>query len=161
MKQKRTIRQWLLDPANRWPVGITAGYLIFVSGTLFLVFFSFTVPINLEKEDYYESTLTYQDQIDRMSRTMSMEVPVRLELSALRDQLMVYFPPDHVQNGIRGQIHLFRPSDHRLDREVSVQTDSNGFQAIPLSGMISGNWIVKLHWDSGGQEYYLQRNVQL
>ncbi len=161
MSQKKKILEWIKDPANRWPVGVTAGYLTFVLGTLVLVFFSFSVPVNLEKEDYYESTLTYQDQIDRMSRTMAMENPVRMEVSSHRDHLMVYFPVEHVQNGINGRVHLFRPSDHRLDREFAVEADDTGFQTIPLAGMRNGKWIVKLHWDSGGKEYYLQQNVQL
>lgn len=144
-----------------WPVGIIIGYVIFVGATLSFVFFTFTVPVNLEKEDYYESTLHYQDQIDRVSRTMALTEQVHFELSADRSYLNVQFPGVHVQNGISGRIHLFRPSDYRLDREVDIAPDSLGWQSIPVQGMQRGHWIMKVQWDAAGEDFYWQKELSL
>jgi nitrogen fixation protein FixH len=144
-----------------WPIGIIIGYLIFVGATLSFVFFTFTVPVNLEKVDYYESTLQYQDQIDRLSRTMALAEPVRFELSSDRAKLNVYFPGEHARSGISGHIHLFRPSDFRLDREVEIAADSLGWQSIHVQGMQYGHWIMKVRWDAGGEEYYWQNELTL
>ena len=144
-----------------WPVGIIIGYMIFVGATLGFVFFTFTVPVNLEKVDYYESTLQYQDQIDRVSRTMALAEQVRFELSDDRANLNIHFPGEHAVRGIIGRIHLFRPSDFRLDREVEIATDSLGWQTIPVQGMQHGHWIMKVSWDAGGEEYYWQKELSL
>jgi nitrogen fixation protein FixH len=145
-----------------WPIGIIIGYVIFVGSTLAFVFYAFTVPVNLEKDDYYESTLRYQDQIDREARTMALVAgSVGYEFSSDRSHVHVQFPGEHVVNGITGRIHLFRPSDFRLDRELAVAPDSSGLQAVPVLGLQRGHWIIKVQWDAGGTEYYWQRELNL
>lgn len=152
---------WILDPANRWPLGIIILYMVFISGTLVMVFIGFSTPVNLEKEDYYEATLLHQEHIDRVSRTMSMKEQVRFEFGEGRRQLHVHFPAEHALSGISGRIHLFRPSDNRMDREVAIQTDSDGIQSISISELQRGYWILKVHWDAGGEDYYWQNSLHL
>lgn len=150
----------LFHPDYRWATGITVGYLTFITATLSLVFFSFSVPVNLEKEDYYEATLQYQDQIDRQKRALALDDPLQIELNG-SGILHIRFPVDHTLLGVNGTIHLFRPSDHRLDRVVAIEANEQGQQSIAVDDLLRGHWIVKVAWDSGGTEYYQQRSLAL
>lgn len=149
------------EKALGWPVGIFIAYLIFVGCTLGFVFFTFTVPVNLEKADYYESTLRWQDQIERVSRTAAMEEQVRFEIAPGAEHILVHFPENHVNGGISGRILMFRPSDYLMDREFGISTDSLGWQSIPVAGMQRGHWIMKVSWEAAGGEFYWQNNIHL
>ena len=150
----------IFHPDYRWATGIATGYLLFVTATLSLVFFSFSVPVNLEKEDYYEATLHYEDQINRQKRALALDDPLQIELNG-SGLLHVRFPVDHALHGVSGTIHLFRPSDHRLDRVVAIEANEQGQQSIAVDNLLRGHWIVKVSWDSDGTEYYLQRTLTL
>lgn len=150
----------IFHPDYRWATGITTVYLLFITAKLTLVFFSFSAPVNLEKEDYYEATLQYQDQIDRQKRALALDDPLQIDLNG-SGMLHVRFPANHSLQGVHGTIHLFRPSDHRLDRVVAIQANEQGRQSIAVDDLLRGHWIVKVAWDAGGTEYYLQRALRL
>lgn len=143
----------------KWPMGILAFYLTFVTLTLGFVFFTFTVHFDLVSPDYYERTLAYQEHIDSESNAMSLEHPLSWEIS--EGELILQFPSELIASGLSGAIVLYRPSNASLDREIQVEADGTGFQRISLAAMAPGHWEMHVRWASDGKAYFSKSDMLL
>jgi nitrogen fixation protein FixH len=56
-------------------------------------------------------------------------------------------------------VHLYRPSAAGLDRQLALELDAAGVQALDASGLEPGLWRVKVTWSVGGQQYYFDQKV--
>lgn len=150
MSNQTTKKEW------KWPLGIIIGYLIFVTGTLSFVFFTFTQKTDLVVENYYEKTLTFQDQINRAQNALDLEIPFRYVLSGKEMELV--FPVEILSTEINGEIVFYRPSDSALDRTFPIQIDQDGHQFISLADFQPGAWKMQLLWEASSVEYFTESN---
>lgn len=141
----------------KWPLGIFLFYSTFVVATLSFVFFTFTQKTDLVVEQYYEATLTYQDHIDRASRAMNLDEPLRFETKG-RD-VSVIFPSDMRDGELSGNIVLYRPSGSSMDISLPVGPDQSGVQQLPFADKASGLWKVKVQWKHQDLEYFAESDV--
>jgi hypothetical protein len=58
-------------------------------------------------------------------------------------------------------VTLYRPSHAAADRVVPLALDVRGEQRVPVAGLESGRWIVKLAWQVQGRHYYREEAVQV
>ncbi|HSH17350.1 MAG TPA: FixH family protein, partial [Verrucomicrobiae bacterium] len=58
-----------------------------------------------------------------------------------------------------GSIQIYRPSDAALDRQVEFAPDTTGAQRIDAREMVSGLWKLKITWQVGGEEFFVDRVV--
>src|SRR5689334_7982124 len=100
---------------NPWPIVITAFFVVFFCGLVSFIVFASTQHVDLVRADYYEQEIRYQQQLDRVKRTAQMGPQVAVTYNQSQKQLTVQLPQNHVKAST-GQIHLYRPSDARLDR---------------------------------------------
>jgi hypothetical protein len=142
-----------------WPRGIIIAYVIFVTLTLGFVAFTFTVKFDLVVPDYYNQTLTYQEQINRKQNMSMLSEPVLVQVSG--GQIEIRFPGEITGMQPSGSIELYRPSDASLDVIIPVLPDSIGIQYISTSGLQSGVWILKLTMVTPDKEYYGEYPVNL
>ena len=143
----------------KWPLGIFTGYSIFVIGTLSFVFFTFTQKTDLVAENYYEKTLTYQEQITRMQNAQNLDNPLTWRQTGR--YLNFSFPADQAVAGLDGEIIMFRPSNSDYDRIYEIKTDPEGLQQIDAAELNPGLWKIQVAWNSGGVEYYREANIDL
>jgi hypothetical protein len=143
----------------KWPMGILAAYLVFVTATLGFVAFTFTVHFDLVTPDYYEKTMVYQQQIDSESNAMSLEHPLEWILDD-GDILLVY-PPELLNSGLQGAIVMYRPSDASLDLTIPVEVDTSGVQRISGADLRRGLWEMQVRWTSDGISYFSKADVFL
>ena len=64
-----------------WGYIITAGYLVFVTGIVFLVYKASSQKFDLVTKDYYEQELKYQDVSDESANTAKLSAPLVVERS--------------------------------------------------------------------------------
>ncbi|KPP99146.1 MAG: cbb3-type cytochrome c oxidase assembly protein CcoH [Bacteroidetes bacterium HLUCCA01] len=143
----------------QWPVGIIVAYLLFMGATLGFVFFTFGVEWDLVTDNYYQKTLTHQDQMQAESNALSLQEPLRWELREGR--LTLFYPTELSGGGIAGEITMYRPSDASLDFSLPVQAGSDGVQQVSVADMKPGNWTMEINWNSQGIPYYTRASLYI
>lgn len=140
-----------------WGKGILITYLGFVSGIAFLVYRSTVEKIDLVTDNYYEKTLIYQKQIDKLNNTMSLMKKIKIEYPDIEENsyLNITYPikPD------KGEIVFYRPSDASSDFSIDVSADECLLQKIDLKHVKKGLWKLKFEWSSSGVEYFQEEVI--
>lgn len=139
---------------SRWGVGIFMFYGLFVAAVLALVLFASLQEIQLVEQDYYEKELVFQQQIDRVKRTLELPSAVTFDYDRANRVIAISYPPEVEPSRLAGRISLMRPSNADLDRTVKVLPDSTGRQVIDASALERGMWRLKASWKIDDVEYY-------
>lgn len=139
-----------------WGKGILLTIIGFVAFMMTLVVISVKQDdIHLVTENYYEKEIHYQDQIDREKSAATLNRKV-LDFDATSKMLVLDLPI-----GAKGNLQLFRPSDARLDQEVSLDIISEGKTTVPLEKLKTGYWRVQLTWTENGTDYYEEQKITI
>ena len=138
-----------------WGTGIAAVYTIFAASTMGFVLFALSRPVDLVSADYYERSLTHDARLAAIARADALGPGLRLEIDARGDAIAIALPPE--QAAAQGQVTLYRPSDASADRTFTLAVDRDGHQRIPLAGLATGRWLVRVEWTAGGLTYYRER----
>lgn len=146
---------------RNWPVVIVAVLLLFGGYILYMVVQAMRSDVDLVRKDYYEQTLTYQDQIDNVERTNALAVPITIAANHPGDYLTVQFPEVFANKSVSGNIELFRPSNKDLDVELPLRLDENQRQLINTSQLQKGLWRIKINSQAEGEKYFVEKDVVL
>jgi nitrogen fixation protein FixH len=143
---------------NPWPIAIVACFSVFA---LFIA--GFIAWASRQREDlvavnYYETEVRYQQQLDRLNVTAPWATQVAVRYDAAQPSIVISLPTAQAQ-AATGRIHLYRPSDARLDREVPLALNAEGEQRLEARELRAGLWRVRLQWSAGGKEYFAERMV--
>lgn len=144
-----------------WGWKIVIFYSAFVAMILGMVFYFMGHKVDLVADDYYKQEIEYQGQIDKMTNARSLNQPIDLEYLTSDRMIRLRFPVEQIQTGIRGKIHLYRPSDSSLDKLFEVKPDSSGVQNISVGSLNRGLWKVKISWSSDGVDFYDEKVITL
>jgi hypothetical protein len=134
-----------------WGYKIAFLYGGFVVIVLASVVFAMTQRVDLVTNNYYDKGISFQDQIDRNSRTRALKE--KTEILIIENSIKLKFPNLPDKNNPKDYILLYRPSDPSKDIKMPVSADSLCFQRIPTDKLAKGFWKIKLNWTSGGAEY--------
>ena len=140
-----------------WPIGIFVFYGVFVVALLIAVFLTVNNDMEMVTDDYYEKTLKYEDQIARIRNTNTLSEKPLAVLSNDKTFLILTMPEISGKRNFEGKIHLFRPSNFRLDRNFPLQLNSQGIQLIPAQDLDSGKWEIQIQWRAAEKEYYFEQ----
>lgn len=152
-----TIRAGRTGKANGWPIwplSITIFLILFVLSLVGFLLFAGTQEVDLVTDNYYEKTLQYQTQIDRINRTKALPEPVLLRYEAGEKIYRVKFPAFLEPGDIQGAVTFYRPNDAGADVRYALRPDTGREQTFSTAALSSGLWRVKVTWASGGVEYY-------
>lgn len=139
-----------------WGYRITIVYLVFAVGIMIMVYMTTLQNRDLVSEDYYEQELAYQKVIDNSAKTAALSTP--LNISRKNDVLAIGFPTEFNSKSINGKWSLYYAADKSKDHNGYFQT-SNGKYEIRISENIQGQFLLKLEWESGGNEFYFEQNI--
>ena len=139
-----------------WGWSIVLAFSLFGAFIIALVVRSFQETIDLVSEDYYQQELGYQQQIDKMTNNQALLVPLTFTQQA--QQLVVQFPADLAAE-VKGEIHLFCPSDARSDQIMTIALNPQRQQIIATDGLITGRYKVKVDWTSRDAAYYTEETI--
>ncbi len=133
-------------------------YVLFMLAMLGMVFASRKHDINLVSKDYYQRGVDYESEIYAAENYKALPNKVGLRYDGRTLTIRI---PEEASAGAKGTVVLFRPSDHHLDRNFSLQLDSARAMVIPVEGLAPGLWRVKIHWEAGGKAYRFEDVVHI
>lgn len=146
---------------NPWPYAIIAYFAVFISGVVVWVSFAMRHEDQLVRPDYYEHEIQYQTQIDRATRTAAIRSEVEINYRHTNQTVVIALPAGAKFAKAQGKIHLYRPSDSKLDREFALALDDRHSQTVDVSTLADGFWKVRLNWSAADGEYYAEQPVSV
>jgi hypothetical protein len=139
-----------------WGNGILLLLLVFIGLMVTLVAICVRQDdIHLVTEDYYAEEIKYQEHIDRVSNTQAIEGKV-MQFDALSKTLQFKLPV-----GAKGELHLFRPSDARMDKKIQIEIKDTESNVLKLDDLASGYWKVKMTWEAEGVAYFEEKKIDI
>lgn len=139
-----------------WGYIITSGYLIFVTGIVFLVYKASSQKFDLVTKDYYEQELKYQNIIDQSANTAKLSAP--LLVTRGDGELQIAFPPEMKNKLKMIDFYLYYPADVKKDFRKSIETKDNELKQ-PLPAAMKGMYELKLSWEVEGTKYYFEKKL--
>lgn len=136
---------------GKWVALFFTTYVVFL---LIMLFYSFSLDINLVEEDYYAKDLSYQEQIERIERTKDLKESITNIFYKKNNLYRVIFPNMDSPDKYSGKILLFRPSDAKMDFSMPIKLDSSYIMNINTSKMAAGFWRIKIAWQINDDKYY-------
>ncbi|HEX5218727.1 MAG TPA: FixH family protein [Verrucomicrobiae bacterium] len=143
---------------NLWPASIIGFFVLAIIFLVTFVAWAMRQREGLVSADYYEQEVRYQQQLDSMNRSQSIAAQMVVTFDPMQQVINVALPREQ-RTGANGVVHLYRPSDARLDREMALAIDENGVQKVDAKTLENGLWKVRVKWNSGGQEYFVDQPV--
>lgn len=144
---------------NPWPLGIVTAFVIFIAGMATAVVIACTHGDSLVTRDYYEQELKFQGQIDSATRARNAGASMTQDVAA--GKLVIQLPAAQLAQKLSGKIEMYRPSAQELDHAVALQPDGKGIQTLDISKLAAGAWVVRLKWNVGGQDYFLEQKIKI
>ncbi|SFO51847.1 FixH protein [Algoriphagus ornithinivorans] len=139
-----------------WGKGILLAIIGFIVIIMTMVVISVRMEgIELVTENYYEAEINYQDQIDKEKSTLALEREV-LQFDAENQSLFLDLPV-----GATGILHLFRPSDSKLDQKLTVEIKEENEKTVSIRNLQAGYWKAQLSWQENGESYYQEKKISL
>lgn len=141
-----------------WPISIVAFFALAI--TFFACFIAWAVQQreDLVSADYYEREVRYQSQLDSMNRSHAVATKTVVTFEPAGQAIVITLPEAQAP-GVIGSIHLYRPSDARLDRDLPLELSADGTQRLDTKKLADGLWKVRVKWNANGQDYYLDQPV--
>jgi hypothetical protein len=139
-----------------WGNGILLVFVVFIGGMATLVTICMKQDdIHLVTENYYAEEIKYQEHIDKVSNANASEEKV-MHFDAKAQTVQLKLPV-----GSTGVLHLFRPSDARLDKKIIVEIKNTKSKVLPLSDLKPGYWKMKMEWEANGMAFYEEKEIDL
>jgi hypothetical protein len=142
-----------------WGTGIVIGIIVFITLSVTMTVIFMTQDVSLVSDNYYEKSLSYQDEIDKQSRTNSLDEKVNINFNG--EIITVLFPSTYLSQNISGEIYFYRPSNSSLDFKMPLDLNEEGKQIILVNNFEKGFWRLKLNWTMNGNNYYNERAITI
>lgn len=139
-----------------WGKAIVLTFVLFAGFIGGMVYWMHRERVDLVRDDYYQTEMVYQKQIDRMTNARH-EKPMGMVYRAKTQQLAVTLPATLV----KGDIHFYRPADRQLDFTVRIPTVHTGQQVVSTAKLARGYWRVQFTWSDGQHGYYTEEDIFL
>jgi len=144
---------------NLWPLGIILTFVLFFCGMATVVAIAVTHRENLVSENYYESELKFQDQIDAAARANKSGAAVNCDSAGRR--VNITLPTAQLAQKFSGIVEFYRPSAPKLDCTFRLDPRADGRQTLDVSGFATGLWLVRARWNAAGQDYFLEHKINV
>lgn len=138
----------------KWIVAAFVFFGLFM-GTLVVI--CVREDVNLVSKDYYQQELKHQEKIIRQENANQLEE--KPQLSFENNSVKLLFP---FSSSIeKGELHVMRPSDDRLDQRFELNAMEGDSQLFPLKVWEKGLYRVSLTWTMEGKDYYFEQVMVL
>ena len=142
-----------------WGKSIVLAFVLFAGIIITMVYISMQHDVNLVAPNYYEEELAYEDQMNRIRNYESL--PNKPTIKRDGSQIILSFPSEVADQMKNGEIHFFRPSDHKFDKKIEIKLNHQYRQTFPVSLLGTGLWKTKLNWISEDKEYFFEQKIVL
>ena len=142
-----------------WGTGIFITIILFLIISFAMIFHFMNQKVDLVTDNYYEKTLTYQNQIDDADRSKEIDKEIRLEYSG--NQLKIVLPDSIAKDMNNGEVYFYRPSDSNMDFKIPLRADKNSELVLDASKIDKGYWKVQMNWLMKEEHYSIERTVMI
>jgi hypothetical protein len=129
-----------------WGTSIVIAFALFMT---FILYFVFQVQSNskfdneLVVDEYYKHDAHFGEEMIRIQNANNLvHKPI---LTESKSGITIVFPKEFESKKIKGKVSLYRPSNKKLDFEVSISL-SNPTLLIPISNLVGGRWDINMEW---------------
>lgn len=143
---------------NPWPFGIVFAFVVFISGMAAFVVVASRQQDSLVEKNYYESELKFQDQINNAARAKAAGAAIS---RSSEGNVVIQLPVAQLAQKISGAIELYRPSAAKLDQSIVLTPDATGAQIVDVTKLVPGAWGVRVKWNAGGENYFLEQKIKI
>lgn len=123
-----------------WGTGITIVLILFGAFIITLIVKTTYIEDDLVAEDYYEQTLTYQNQINQKKNANKLSSSLKVEYNA--ETFSLIFPKEIGENNFSGSVRFLRPNNSEVDFTYDFENITDNKVTIPRSKIINGKWIL-------------------
>lgn len=146
------------SPRNLWPAAITGFFIVAIIFIVTFIAWAVRQREDLVSADYYEREVRFQSQLDSMNRSQAVAAKTVVTYEPAQQAIVINLPEAKAA-GTTGSIHLYRPSDARLDREMPLALTADGTQHLDAKQLRDGLWKVRVKWNASGQDFFLDQPV--
>lgn len=142
-----------------WGTGIVIAFVAFIA---FIMYFVINMSTNkkyvhdLVTEEYYKEELLHQKEIDKENNAKALIQNV--SWTKTKEGILISFPDELDHPKIEGKVFLYRPSDKKLDSEISISLSDNEM-LIPKTRLLDGRWNIKIDWEYKGKSYLFKESI--
>ena len=144
---------------NPWPYSIIGFFALLICALATIVVVAATHRDSMVSENYYEQEIQFQHQIDSAARAEQCGAAIRLDAAA--GKLLVALPASQLAQKFSGTVVFYRPSAPEFDRTLPLTPASDGTQILDVSRFAAGRWQVRVRWNAGGQDYFLEKKMTI
>jgi hypothetical protein len=144
-----------------WGTSIVIAFALFMT---FILYFVFQVQSNskydndLVVEEYYKHDAHFGEEMIRIQNANNLVQKPIITVSKLG--ITIVFPNDFEPKNIKGKVSLYRPSNKKLDFEVTISL-SNPTLLIPISNLVGGRWDINMEWQYSGKQYLTKEIIYI
>src|SRR5436190_23523824 len=109
-----------LPKRSGWPYAIAAYFALAITGIAIFITWAVNQNMDLVGSDYYEQEILFQQHLDAVGRTRALGASAALQFDGTVCALRIQVPSGHLATSFAGTVHLYRPSDARLDRRSDL-----------------------------------------
>jgi nitrogen fixation protein FixH len=137
---------------------IIAYFAVFISAMVIWVIYASRQKMELVGADYYEREVLFQREIDASARGRAI-AGAKVEYDLQQHSIAIEVPAPHRSALSSGSIHLYRPNNARLDRDLPLTLGADGSQKVDAGSMAPGLWKVRVTWRVGGEDYLFDQPI--
>jgi len=138
-----------------WGKSIVLTFILFAGFIGTMVFWMTRQRVDLVRDDYYQTELEYQQQINRLNNTARQGQTAPMTYEPSRQEVAVVLP----QTLRKGEITFYRPADRREDFKLVIPDQHGTRQVISTERLSKGYWKVQLTWSDGRLEYFTEKEI--
>ncbi|MCG2615332.1 FixH family protein [Terrimonas sp. NA20] len=135
-----------------WGNRLLITFIVFGSGMIYLVYRCMNTEFELVEKDYYKNELAYQEVIDASKRSAALNSAVKLTKTG--EEMRLLLPAEMKGKKIEGEIWFYCAYDSKKDKRLSLKTDEEGVQVLPVSLLLPGRYLARISWKDGTDSYY-------
>ncbi len=138
----------------KWVIAAFIFFGLFIGS---LVVICVREDVNLVSRDYYQQELNHQSKITQQVNANQLDE--KPQLSFENNSVKLLFPFSSSME--KGELHVMRPSDDRLDQNFELKAMEGDSQLFPLKVWEKGLYRVSLTWTMEGKDYYFEKVMVL
>lgn len=136
--------------------------LVFIAFTGLMFYMTYrcvTTPVELVANEYYRDELVYQNVIDGTKNANALSRKVIIHQDA--DKIWIEFPPEMINSRLTGSVLFYNAANLSRDRNVKLNVQSGGKMELDASLLGSGQFTVKITWNTNNTDYYSELNIMV
>lgn len=145
-----------------WGTGLVVGMLAFM---IFILQYVIRVQVNpdydneLQLKDYYQEEVN----IDKNHRAQqnANELGSAFSIAKNQDGIVISFPETMEKSQVVGQVKFYRPSNQKLDTQVTISLKDSYEMLLPKEQLQSGKWEISVSFSYQGKEYLKKIEIVL